>query len=207
MFGSPLSVIIYALAVSLATGLATPTTTTLGLRSLEQNGGEKSPWKVHDVQCHNEADFPGHADINPTWQGEAVRSFCDSDQASRTFTTYQDPADNHYPVVFKLRFRWKDMWKVNYDFYVQWVPGCRTSFGAQTVQNPLFSSEGNPTCVSMMEGNFKKCNNGGVGGSTQVGCLLYTFSGGRGGNLLTAVELKERRIYDEEHGITRKPDP
>lgn len=50
-------------------------------------------------------------------------------------------------------------------------------------------------------------NNGGVGGATQVGCLLYTFNGGKGDNLLTVAELEQRKIYDEKYSITRGPDP
>ncbi|KXH55384.1 hypothetical protein CSAL01_11318 [Colletotrichum salicis] len=179
MFGSALPVIIYAPVVGLVTGHAIPIDTTINSRSLEKQRREKQPWAAHDVQCHNEADFPGHADIHAAWQWEATKSFCDSDQGKRIFTTYQDPAENHYPVVYRLRYRWKDMWKVNYDFYVQWVAGCRTAFG----------------------------NNGGVGGATQVGCLLYTFNGGKGDNLLTASELQQRKIYDEKNGITRVQDP
>ncbi|KAL2879027.1 hypothetical protein SGCOL_005726 [Colletotrichum sp. CLE4] len=207
MFGSPLSVIIYALIVGLVTGHAIPIDTAIDSRSLDKKGREKQPWAAHDVQCHNEADFPGHADIHAAWQWEATKSFCDSDQGKRIFTTYQDPAENHYPVVYRLRYRWNDMWKVNYDFYVQWVAGCRTAFSAQRVDDPLLSKDGKPSCASIMNNNFKKCNNGGVGGATQVGCLLYTFNGGKGDTLLTASELQQRKIYDEKKGITRVQDP
>ncbi|KAK7439458.1 hypothetical protein CaCOL14_008102 [Colletotrichum acutatum] len=207
MYGSPLSLIMCALAARLVTSHAVPIDTTINPRSLDEQGREKQPWAAHDVQCHNEADFPGHADINPSMQWEASLSFCASDQGKRIFTTYHDPAENHYPTVFRSRYRWKDNWKINYDFYVQWVAGCRTAFGAQRVDDPLLSKDGKPSCASIMNENFKKCNNGGVGGATQVGCLLYTFNGGKGNNLLTVAELEQRKIYDEKYSITRGPDP
>ncbi|WYZ45961.1 hypothetical protein EsH8_IX_000186 [Colletotrichum jinshuiense] len=180
--------------------LASPAAQALGPRS--EFFQPAQPWTVHPVKCHDEGDFKGHADISPHDQHEAVESFCKSFQGTRSLTTHHDPAAGNYPVVFKSRFRWKDLYKVNYDFFVQWAEDCRTLSNVQSIAHPLGRGnavgEDKVTCYNIMRGNFLNCNNGGVGGTTQVGCLLYTFNGGKGGNLLTDAELAYKNLKDEE---------
>ena len=42
--------------------------------------------------------------------------------------------------------------------------------------NPLMVKDaGYTTCQDTLIGNFKNCNNKGVGGNIQVGCLVFEF--------------------------------
>ncbi|KAK2009855.1 hypothetical protein LZ32DRAFT_620263 [Colletotrichum eremochloae] len=151
-----------------------------------------APMERHPVQCHNESDFPGHADINYNMQWEAVHEFCDKRGSEILASTIHDPVLGKFPIVFKHRLRWKD-WphRINYDFFVEWG-----GF-------PL--GKGGVNCYTLMRDNYLQCNNGGVGGSTQVGCLLFTFTGGKGGKcILTDEELKLRDEYDKKHNIFRE---
>ncbi|KAK2041370.1 hypothetical protein LZ31DRAFT_597287 [Colletotrichum somersetense] len=162
-----------------------------------------APFERRPVQCHPESDFPGHADINWDMQWEAVYEFCDKKASEILTSTIHDPAMGRFPIVFKHRLRWKD-WphRINYDFFVEWVRGCRTEDHFQRLDFPL--RKGGVNCHTIMRDNYLQCNNGGVGGSTQVGCLLYTFTGGKGGKcIFTDEELKLRDEWDKKHNIDR----
>ncbi|KAL5600434.1 hypothetical protein FOVSG1_008246 [Fusarium oxysporum f. sp. vasinfectum] len=65
---------------------------------------------------------------------------------------------------------------VVYEYKVNWAQDCTTDGDTQDVRWPLGQS-GDVTTYSLMRGAFEKCNNGGIGGSIQAGCLVYTFNG------------------------------
>ncbi|KAL5625863.1 hypothetical protein FOBRF1_000206 [Fusarium oxysporum] len=65
---------------------------------------------------------------------------------------------------------------VVYEYKVNWAQDCTTDGDTQDVRWPLGQS-GDVTTSSLMRGAFEKCNNGGIGGSIQAGCLVYTFNG------------------------------
>ncbi|KAK2004373.1 hypothetical protein LX36DRAFT_431550 [Colletotrichum falcatum] len=162
-----------------------------------------TPLERQPVQCHREADFPGHADVNWVNQWEAVHAFCDKMAPEVLTSTIHDPAMGRFPVVFKHRMRWKD-WphRINYDFFVEWVRGCRTEHHFQKLSHPL--GKGRDNCYTIMRDNYVQCNNGGVGGSTQAGCLLYTFTGAKGGKcILTDEEIEIRKVWDKQNNIVR----
>ncbi|CVK98987.1 uncharacterized protein FPRN_03922 [Fusarium proliferatum] len=63
-----------------------------------------------------------------------------------------------------------------YEYKVNWVQDCTTDGDTQDIRWPL-GQAGDVTAYSLMRGAFEKCNNGGIGGSIQAGCLAYTFNG------------------------------
>ncbi|RYP86389.1 hypothetical protein DL770_004894 [Monosporascus sp. CRB-9-2] len=67
--------------------------------------------------------------------------------------------------------------KIDYNIY--WKDGCLLDYpGADEVYpaNPLnVQDPGHTACQYLLVDNYKKCNNGGVGESIQVGCLVYEF--------------------------------
>ncbi|KAK3370652.1 hypothetical protein B0H63DRAFT_319049 [Podospora didyma] len=89
--------------------------------------------------------------------------------------------DNDFlgPNSAPIALRRTDKHGVNYDFSCRWVSGCVTTVDKQSFGFPL-GSPSQITAYLLVREDFTKCNNGGVGGSCQVGCLLYTFEGGRG---------------------------
>lgn len=68
-----------------------------------------------------------------------------------------------------------DAYGVTYIYEVSWIDGCVTTVARQDVSDPL--GEGGKTCADIMVDNYRNCNNGGVGGSAQAGCLRMSFTG------------------------------
>ncbi|EFQ34694.1 uncharacterized protein GLRG_09838 [Colletotrichum graminicola M1.001] len=112
-----------------------------------------APLERHPVQCHRESDFPGHADINYNMQWEAVHDFCDNKASEILTSTIHDPDMGRFPIVFKHRMRWKSWphW-INYDFFVEWVRGCRTEHHFQRLDFPLH--KGGVNCHTIMRDNY-----------------------------------------------------
>ncbi|KAI1375329.1 hypothetical protein F4677DRAFT_422453 [Hypoxylon crocopeplum] len=133
----------------------------------------KAQIKVGAVQCNSESDFPGHADIDPFWVSQNAITFCGASARPATLR----PATP--PVVATLQ----DNVNVNYGFSVGWAAGCVLGGrGDQEQVQNLISPTGSANetnCAKVMWENYRHCNNGGVGGKTQVGCLVYAFDGGK----------------------------
>ncbi|SMR45874.1 unnamed protein product [Zymoseptoria tritici ST99CH_1E4] len=70
--------------------------------------------------------------------------------------------------------------EVNYDFYLTWIPGCtpRNEKGELINQTVAWK-----ICTSYFIAAYERCNNEGVGGSIEAGCIKYTFTGGRSENV------------------------
>lgn len=155
----------------------------------------------HNRVCNNEKDFKGHADINPAMQYEGCSRFCKSEKGKVTLSR-ELHGSPPYPAA---RYRHKDRNGINHDFKVEWKRGCKTTQESQSILGPLGMPPDGPGCVDLMRANYEKCKvnpfqpiclfrrsgvtddayclgyNGGVGGSIQVGCLVFTYDGGRGG--------------------------
>ncbi|GAW12853.1 hypothetical protein ANO14919_022240 [Xylariales sp. No.14919] len=125
------------------------------------------------INCFDEADFPGHADIQPGDQDDSSRKFSDKEGDTDDDTIGPgDPAFTLHSV---------DSHGANYDYSCRWVDGCVTEVERQDFGFPLGVNSGSLiTAYLLVREDYTKCNNGGVGGSCQVGCLLYTFEGARG---------------------------
>ncbi|KAM7193073.1 Pectate lyase superfamily domain containing protein [Naviculisporaceae sp. PSN 640] len=150
------------------------------ITTTSQGGGNPGPTPVPltrgPIVCHNEADLPGHGDINPGFQDDASEAFSNLRTNDDVFPGSDDNMGPDSPPV---RFRTTDSHGINYDFTCEWVPGCVTTVSQQSFGFPL----GSPSLITaylLVREDYTKCNNGGVGGSCQVGCLKYTFTGGLG---------------------------
>nr|XP_036581964.1 uncharacterized protein CTRU02_08041 [Colletotrichum truncatum]KAF6790521.1 hypothetical protein CTRU02_08041 [Colletotrichum truncatum] len=67
----------------------------------------------------------------------------------------------------------------NYAWTIMWDFDCTADGNTQSLALPL--GEGKANCIDIMRWNYDNCTgNGGVGGRTKVGCLMYDFTGGRG---------------------------
>ncbi|OLN87028.1 hypothetical protein CCHL11_06540 [Colletotrichum chlorophyti] len=151
----------------------TPNKREISPRTFELDGLE-----MHPIQCNNEDDFRGHADIHPQRQRQSVVKFCNQVRwGYKPFTRDDDIKQNH---LRGIRRRYTDGAGVNHDFRIIWEGGCRTTAHEQSPYRPLPGDSG-PNCYQIMKWNFRNCTNGGVGGSTKLGCLVYTYNGGLGG--------------------------
>ncbi|KAK4213855.1 glucan-beta-glucosidase [Rhypophila decipiens] len=145
-------------------GTTTTSTTT------SKDSTPTSPLSRGPINCHRESDFPGHADIQSGDQDNFSRQFSGLFGADKTI----GPGDA------SVEMRIKDSHGVNYDYKAEWVSGCKTTVDRQGFQFPLGLSQSLITAYLLTREDYTKCANGGVGGSCQVGCLLYTFTGGLG---------------------------
>ncbi|KAM0332536.1 hypothetical protein ACHAQA_002819 [Verticillium albo-atrum] len=59
------------------------------------------------------------------------------------------------------------------NFDISWIEGCKHDDG-QKADFPI-PGDDSITCNSIMRANYKECNNGGAGGTTDAGCLRYHF--------------------------------
>ncbi|RWA04550.1 hypothetical protein EKO27_g10559 [Xylaria grammica] len=129
-----------------------------------------TPLQVIGIVCNNEADFPGHADVSPGYQKKYAQFFGD----------YAQPeSGDMYSSTPPLDGKFRDPHGISYEYVVSWIPGCVTTVDRQSVQFPLGDGQKNVKARDLLVNDFKHCNNGGVGGSTQVGCLKYAFIGAK----------------------------
>ncbi|KAI8945111.1 hypothetical protein F4801DRAFT_594424 [Xylaria longipes] len=129
--------------------------------------------------CNSEADFPGHGDVSPGAQ----------DNFAVHFSGLDGPGGSEYMSSTTPTFEMKiaDKHGISYDYSVGWVPGCVTTVDEQSFRYPLAVGDlnvvvGDPSKVTaywLLRVVFTDCNNRGVGGKRQAGCLEYTFTGAK----------------------------
>lgn len=70
-----------------------------------------------------------------------------------------------------------------YQYNVWWADGCALDNNGPTevyASNPLgVANPGYTVCQNYLVNDYKNCNNKGVGGTIQVGCLIYEFKADR----------------------------
>ncbi|KAK8015582.1 hypothetical protein PG991_008470 [Apiospora marii] len=128
----------------------------------------KTPREVHNPRCYRPDEFGDHDDIHESeisWMtgfacaGTALKTIKRGDTSTNLAKAYYD---NHQPVQYN----------------VYWKDGCELEDGADEVypDNPLGRKDPSHTeCQKLLLDNYKRCLNGGVGGSIQAGCLVYEF--------------------------------
>lgn len=69
--------------------------------------------------------------------------------------------------------------KVPYQYNIWWKDGCTLDNDGPSevwASNPLMVEKpGHRQCFDNLYRNWKDCNNGGIGGTIQIGCLIYEF--------------------------------
>lgn len=110
----------------------------------------KTPLERGPINCFNEADFPGHADIQSGDQDDFSQDFSDLEGEIGTDDTI-GPGDQ--PVTLRRT----DSHGVNYDFSCAWVPGCVTEVDRQDFGFPLGSSESLITAYLLVREDYTKC--------------------------------------------------
>ncbi|KAH7333207.1 hypothetical protein BKA65DRAFT_596796 [Rhexocercosporidium sp. MPI-PUGE-AT-0058] len=128
-----------------------------------------TPLVLQNRNCYGANDFGSHKDIHES----EVRKFSSMACAgtARTPIRSDDPSSNRRFATFdnKQPIQYKIYWK---EGCVLEPPGGEEIYPS----NPLASKDAGSTyCQGLLIDNFKKCNNGGVGGNIQAGCLVYDF--------------------------------
>ncbi|KAG5806091.1 hypothetical protein H9Q74_006028 [Fusarium xylarioides] len=129
-------------------------------------------FEVRNLQCNNEDDFRGHADISSRGAKQVIEEACSH---SSHEDIYMTPDSKPYVKEFedgdthKHRVTWS------------WIEGCSMKNENVSIWDPLDEGVmlGNYTrCAMVMGDTWWDCNNGGVGGSEDVGCVRYKLDSG-----------------------------
>lgn len=114
--------------------------------------------------CDQESAFPNHGNVQLAWIIYHSGSPCAG--ASDKNMKAGDPAIDWRTVESG----------VGYHYNIQWIPGCKTTTDTQNVGIPLAVQNPGPSiCQNVFITMYNGCNNEGVGGSIDMGCLRYTF--------------------------------
>ncbi|SMY24124.1 unnamed protein product [Zymoseptoria tritici ST99CH_1A5] len=142
-----------------ATDTPTPTSTEPTSTTYE------APLFTSPTVCNNEADFPGHADVASGAQEKLAQDFC----GSHNVEAYPGRGP---PLAETLQ----DGDDINYFYSISWKDiDCRPE--GTDHQNTYMPQGNGITCPIVMRAIYRNCNNGGVGGYMDVGCLRYRFDG------------------------------
>jgi hypothetical protein len=136
-------------------------TTTIGETSTSSTSGgpgetPTTPQTRGPINCFNEADFPGHADIQSGDQDEFSTAFSN-------LRTQMGDDDLIGPADPPVTLRRTDGHGVNYDYSCRWVPGCVTEVEKQSFGFPL----GSPSLITaylLVREDYTKCK-----------CFLFLF--------------------------------
>jgi len=97
------------------------------------------------INCFDEADFPGHADLQPGDQDNFATDFSGVTQG------------NIGPGDEPIRRRYTDSHGVNYDYSCEWISGCVTTVDRQSFQFPLGLSQSLITAYLLVREAYTKC--------------------------------------------------
>ncbi|EEY22377.1 predicted protein [Verticillium alfalfae VaMs.102] len=122
--------------------------------------------------CYGRDDFGSHGDVHESWVSQYSGWACAGTALKTVQAGKPDTFLEFYTVTNDAPY-WYKVW---------WKDGCELE-GGQTeayASNPLMEENpGYTKCQEILIDNYKRCNNGGVGGNIQAGCLVYEFKAQR----------------------------
>ncbi|KAL2859377.1 SGNH hydrolase-type esterase domain-containing protein [Aspergillus pseudodeflectus] len=121
-----------------------------------------TPLELGTQEC--KPAFDGHDDVHEDNLNYWARWLCQDQEA----TLY-----NMGPGSKEVFWR-PEQSGVVMNFRIRWNEGCKTTQNDQSPRFPLHPRE-DVTCQKMFWENWRNCNNGGVGGWRDAGCLRYEF--------------------------------
>lgn len=105
-----------------------------------------------------------HKDVRSATQGKFVDEAC-------TLGGITGPDDKGIIAGGRAK---RESW-LDYHYVAIWIPGCTTTVDKQDTKQPI-PGDDDVTCNTLLRNNYEACNNGGVGGWIDVGCLRFGFS-------------------------------
>ncbi|KAF4341816.1 hypothetical protein FBEOM_4273 [Fusarium beomiforme] len=166
----------YSYQVSREPTTTTTTTTTEAQTTTEQPKptATQAKLEMHNLQCNNEDDFKGHADIAHYSVGMVLLGACqEADEKQWTITPDSEPRVKEYKDrdTHKHRITWS------------WLDGCTMENKNAKLVDPLNEGTldiagGSSRCEYALASAWANCVNGGVGGSIDVGCVRYFIESG-----------------------------
>ncbi|PON24797.1 hypothetical protein TGAM01_v206305 [Trichoderma gamsii] len=147
---------------------STPLATT-GSFSPTPTDSSQRPLELRPVVCEDETNLPGHAPINTEHQRMLSGIICHAIVSKHGITSVDSQSEaSAYNI---------NPDGTNYFYSVSWVDSCKTTVDRQDVSMPVGTSSFG--CLDLFTRAYTECNNGGVGGYIDAGCLRYQFIGGQ----------------------------
>ena len=130
----------------------------------------KTELVLADERCYGRDEFGGHGDVHEGAVASNSGWAC-AGTARKEQTVKAGDRDSF--ISFQA---WDGGVPLQYNVY--WKDGCELANGWTEVYaaNPLNKEKPSYTeCQDMLVDRWRRCDNGGVGGSIQAGCLVYEF--------------------------------
>ncbi|KAI9892736.1 MAG: hypothetical protein M1814_001156 [Vezdaea aestivalis] len=119
--------------------------------------------------CFPSDVFGKHGDINGDFQAQYTGWAC-AGSALKTIKKGD-------PSTF---VKWETTTNgVPYSYNIYWKDKCESAVNEANLFQPYKEIDAN--CLTMLQNDYKKCGNGGIGGSVSVGCIVYEFKAKLGG--------------------------
>ncbi|KAK4073412.1 uncharacterized protein Triagg1_5238 [Trichoderma aggressivum f. europaeum] len=152
----------YSLAIKSVPTISTTTTTTTTTESPpEPTEIPKTPLELKPAVCADESNFPGHLAVQRGDVENQAKGFC---------------ATLFFDLLVNMNSQSETLWAANKGLYysISWIKGCETTADSQNVILPV--GDDNFSCWKNLFKTYTDCNNGGVGGYIDAGCLRYQFN-------------------------------
>ncbi|EGO56249.1 hypothetical protein NEUTE1DRAFT_146972 [Neurospora tetrasperma FGSC 2508] len=165
-FSDPVNEVVTKTTSTTAQATTTKATTTMVTTTKATPTATVQPLTQGPIHCHDESDpeYAKHEDVNPKTQDHYSQVFMDA--------KWDTIGPNDEPRVF----RYVQSDSLTYVYRAEWVKGCVTTVEKQDFHYPLGQSSSDVTAYTLVRQNYLSCNNHGVGGWTQVGCVKYDFA-------------------------------
>ncbi|KAI0908740.1 hypothetical protein F4823DRAFT_563535 [Ustulina deusta] len=132
---------------NLTTEGPTETSTTTSLEPMPTPTTTITPLKAFDIVCNSEADFHGHADVSPSWQGRF---------AYYVGTFWKPDGGYMSSSSATIDAKFKDNHGISYEYSVSWIPTCVTTVDQQSFQFPL-GEKSKVTAEALLKDDYKLC--------------------------------------------------
>ncbi|KAF7542200.1 hypothetical protein G7Z17_g11791 [Cylindrodendrum hubeiense] len=133
----------------------------------------KTALVMQNDKCYGADDFGDHGDI----QESSVRGYSGWACAGTAINAVKAGKEDTFIHTNSV------LNDVPYQYNIYWKDGCELESGQTEMYpaNPLGEENpGHTICQEILIDNYKRCINGGVGGSNQAGCLVYEFKAEKG---------------------------
>lgn len=127
--------------------------------------------------CHDESDFPDHPPVDAALVDRGAEFFC---RVRRQWYPGYEGVTNMTSDSATEEVTYQEVnSRVNYSYELVWKDGdaCEYITDVQQIDKPIGGEAWD--CRTLFTTAYSGCNNGGVGGYLDAGCLRYTFTGGQ----------------------------
>ncbi|KAK2002951.1 hypothetical protein LX36DRAFT_666781 [Colletotrichum falcatum] len=127
-----------------------------------------TPSKLGAQKCYETNNFGKHEDVSKDFQKQYIGWACVETALPKNKIRKGDKSSFiHWNTTTN---------RVLYQYNIYWADGCSldNGQGEASPAQPL-EEDKKSTCTNLLIGDYENCNNGGVGGSIQAGCVVYNF--------------------------------